>query len=125
MLGSQGKYEEAESMNRQTLARREKVLGADHPDTLMSVYCLAHLLANQHRYDESVVLYKRACAGYSTVLGKDHRTTHACRQHYSKMLASQEQDELGRPPKIPNNSVIVHAGKGSRLSRGLEDIQTF
>jgi hypothetical protein len=36
VLNSQGKYEEAEPMYRQTLARREKVLGHMHPDTLES-----------------------------------------------------------------------------------------
>jgi hypothetical protein len=30
---SQGKNEEAESIHRQTLARQEKVLGLDHPET--------------------------------------------------------------------------------------------
>ncbi|KAF2806216.1 kinesin light chain 1 [Mytilinidion resinicola] len=89
-LARSEKYEEAESMNRQTLARSEKVLGPEHPHTLTSVYCLAHLLANRHRYGESRVLYKRACAAYRTVLGNDHPTTRACRQHYSSMLASQE-----------------------------------
>jgi hypothetical protein len=48
VLDNQGKYEEAESMNRQTLAWRDRVLGPEHPDTLTSVYCLAHLLANLH-----------------------------------------------------------------------------
>jgi hypothetical protein len=48
VLSRQGKYAEAKAMNRQTLGRQEKVLGADHPETLASVYCLAHLLANQH-----------------------------------------------------------------------------
>ena len=81
-------------MNRQTLARREKVLGPEHPDTLTSVYCLADLLANRHRYDESTALYERACTKYITILGKDHPTTRACRQHYSEMLASQQQDRL-------------------------------
>jgi hypothetical protein len=35
VLRRQGKYEEAEAMNRQTLARREKVLRSDHPHTLL------------------------------------------------------------------------------------------
>ncbi|KAF2808664.1 uncharacterized protein BDZ99DRAFT_356232, partial [Mytilinidion resinicola] len=68
----QGMYKEAELIHRQTLARREKVLGLEHPDTLTSIYCLAYLLAYQQRYHESVILYERACAGYITVLGKDH-----------------------------------------------------
>ncbi|KAF2787273.1 hypothetical protein K505DRAFT_225425, partial [Melanomma pulvis-pyrius CBS 109.77] len=75
---SQGKYEEAESMKRQTLALKEKVLGLEHPGTLTSMYCLAHLLANRHCYDESLLLYKRACAAYITVLGEEHPTTRAC-----------------------------------------------
>jgi hypothetical protein len=97
VLGNQGKYEEAEAMHRQTLAMPEKVLGKEHPDTLTSVYCFAHLLANQYQHEESTELYERACAGYSTVLGKNHRTTSACRQHYFQMLASQEQDRLALP----------------------------
>ena len=78
VLDSQGKYEEAEAMNRQTLERREKVLGLEHPDTLTSVHCLAHLLAKQRRIDESLRLYRRASAGYNTTLGKDYPTTIAC-----------------------------------------------
>ena len=131
VLSSQGKYEEAESMHRQTLATREKVLGKEHPDTLTSVYCLAHILANQHRYNESAALYKRACAGYSAVLGNDHPTTRACREHYSKMLASREQDPPALPPEMPqrqdggnarrttDDGLNMQTGKVSRLSRGL------
>jgi hypothetical protein len=36
ILQYQGKYEEAEDMNRRALEGREKVLGVDHPDTLDS-----------------------------------------------------------------------------------------
>jgi hypothetical protein len=35
--GLGGKYKEAEAMHRQTLARRENVLGREHPNTLTSV----------------------------------------------------------------------------------------
>ncbi|OCK78120.1 hypothetical protein K432DRAFT_302673 [Lepidopterella palustris CBS 459.81] len=109
-------------MDRQTLVGYEKVLGPEHPDTLTSVYCLAHLLANRQRYDNSSDLYERACAVYTTVLGKDHPTTRACRKHYSEMLALQEQDMLARPPEILDNSISIHTGKGSKLSRGLAKI---
>jgi hypothetical protein len=84
VLDSQGKYEKAKSIHRQTLATREKVLGLEHPDTLTSVYYLVHLLASRHRYDESTTaLYERACAEYNATLGMYHPTTRACRQHYS------------------------------------------
>jgi hypothetical protein len=58
-LESQGKYEDAEAMNRQTLALKETVLGREHPSTLTSLYCLAYILASRHRCDESVILYER------------------------------------------------------------------
>ncbi|KAF2726678.1 hypothetical protein EJ04DRAFT_452863 [Polyplosphaeria fusca] len=90
-MDRQGKYKEAETMNRQTLARREKVLGLEHPDMLTSVYCLAHLLPSQCHYKESLVLYERACTAYQTVLGTDHPTTRACRQHYSEAQLRSEQ----------------------------------
>ena len=117
-LDNQGRYEVAEAMNRQTLARSEKVLGPEHPSTLTSVYCLAHLLANRHCYDESLVLYERACAAYSTVLGKDHPTTRSCRQQYSEMLASQEQDRFAFSPKISDSGVSIPTGKGSNCHVG-------
>jgi hypothetical protein len=42
VLINQGKYEQAEEMHRQALGLRETVLGKEHPDTLTSIYCLAH-----------------------------------------------------------------------------------
>ncbi|KAF1947385.1 hypothetical protein EJ02DRAFT_297649, partial [Clathrospora elynae] len=48
-----GKYEEAESMNRQTLAQSEKVLGPEHPYTLMSMSNLAGVLGRQGKYKEA------------------------------------------------------------------------
>ncbi|KAF2818262.1 hypothetical protein CC86DRAFT_309553, partial [Ophiobolus disseminans] len=119
-----GKYGEAETMHRQTLARSEKkVLGHEHPDTLTSVYCLAHLLAHRHRYEESLVLYNRVSAGYEAVLGKDHPTTRACRQHYADALALAKQEQ-GQPvisPTIADGSASARTGKGkgSKLRRGL------
>ena len=118
-------------MHRQTLATSEKVLGVEHPSTLTSVYCLAHVLANQRRYDESTGLYERACAGYSAVLGNDHPITHSCPKHYSEMLASRTQDpsalpfemserqDGGRAKRTSNDGLNMRASKVSRLSRGL------
>ena len=92
VLDSQFKYEEAEMMYRRTLETSEKVLGPEHLDTLTSVYHLAHLLAIKRHYDESTALYERAYAGLNTSLGTDHPITRACRENYSQLLSSQEQD---------------------------------
>lgn len=89
---SLGQYPAAETTHGQASLLREKMLGPEHPSTLRSVYCLAHLLANQHCYSESLALYQRARAAHHTVLGKDHPTTRTCRQHYTeaKMHATEE-----------------------------------
>jgi hypothetical protein len=77
VINRQGKYKEAEAMNKRTLEPRKTVLGLEHPDTLMSMCCLAHLLANQHNYDEFCVLHEKACAKYPTVPRNDHLITRA------------------------------------------------
>jgi hypothetical protein len=117
VLGSQGKYEDAETMNRKTLARREKVLGLEHPDTLMSVYCLAYLLAKQHRVNKSLILYQRASSGYNTTLRKDHPTTKACDQHYAELCALQEQNQLSGSPSTLDSGTRTSTSKRLRLSR--------
>jgi hypothetical protein len=60
VLGSQGKYEEAEGMHRLTLALKEKVLGPEHPSTLMSMSNLAGVLANQGKHEEANEMRRRA-----------------------------------------------------------------
>ena len=81
-------------MHRQTLAMCEEVLDKEHPDTLLSVYCLAHSLAKQNSFVEATTLYQRACDGYSVVFKDDHPIVRACRRHYLDMLQRKEQSEL-------------------------------
>ena len=86
VLRNQGKYDEAEQMNRRALEGSEKALGEEHPDTLTSVYCLAYLYHQQRRYDAASVMYQRACDGYKRRLGPNHPTTVACCDHFAKMV---------------------------------------
>ena len=44
MLGSQGKYDDAEKLNREALEIRKTVLGEEHPSTLTSINNLASVL---------------------------------------------------------------------------------
>jgi tetratricopeptide (TPR) repeat protein len=86
VLQNQGKYEAAEEMNRRALEGQEKVMGMEHPHTLISVYCLAYLLQAKGQYDDASVLYQRAIAGLQKTLGPHHPTTLACSEHYSSLL---------------------------------------
>ena len=89
----QGSYDNAEQMTRRALDGREKVLGKEHPDTLMSVYCLAYLLQQQQRYPMAKSLYERALTGYRRVFQSHHPTTKACYEHYNSLL--REVDKIG------------------------------
>jgi tetratricopeptide (TPR) repeat protein len=91
VLDSQGKYTEAEAINRQTLELTEEVLGKTHPETLASVYCLAYLLESKKEYEEASILYQRACTGFKSSLGSEHPTTVDCTWNYSAML-----DNIGK-----------------------------
>ncbi|CZS92390.1 uncharacterized protein RAG0_02819 [Rhynchosporium agropyri] len=75
VLSYQGNHADAEALNRQTLVIKEGVLGKTHPDTLTSVYCLAHVPRNRREYDKASKLYERARTGYRLSLGPDHSTT--------------------------------------------------
>lgn len=100
----------------------EKVFGPEHPHTLTSVYCLAHLLASQRRCEDALALYKRACSGYEVVLGKDHPTTRSCHQHYANALAAEHLGQSTLLPSTVDSSTSMRKGKESKLLRGLAKI---
>jgi tetratricopeptide (TPR) repeat protein len=77
-LQSQGKYDEAEPMYRQTLALTEKILGKEHlrhASTLTSMNNLAFLLQSQGKYDEAEPMYRQTLALREKILGKEHPDT--------------------------------------------------
>jgi Flp pilus assembly protein TadD len=60
VLGSQGKYDEAEAMHRQALQLSEEVLGQEHSTTLASMDNLARVLRSQGKYDEAEAMHRQA-----------------------------------------------------------------
>ncbi|KAH8745064.1 Tetratricopeptide repeat-domain-containing protein [Hyaloscypha finlandica] len=56
-LFKQGKYAKAEAMHQQTLQLREKALGKEHPDTLISMKNLADSLRQKGKYAEAEAIY--------------------------------------------------------------------
>jgi hypothetical protein len=59
-------------MNRQTLARREKVLGVEHPHMLTSMSNLALVLYRQGKYEEAESMNRQTLARGEKVLGAEH-----------------------------------------------------
>ncbi|KAL6406227.1 hypothetical protein AUP68_10396 [Ilyonectria robusta] len=88
-----GMYEEAEQMNRRALDAWEKVLGREHPDTLMSVYILALVLRYQGKYEEAEQINRRALDAWEKVLGREHPSTLASVSNLALMLRYQGKYE--------------------------------
>ena len=59
VLGDQGKYEAAEKMHQQELEQAKKVLGPEHPDTLVSMNNLAKVLRNQGKYEAAEKIFSQ------------------------------------------------------------------
>ena len=64
-----------------TLADRERVLGGDHPGTLVSRSNLANAYRKAGRLAEAVPLFERTVADRERLLGGDHRDTLAARNN--------------------------------------------
>ena len=62
-------------MDEQTLADRERVLGADHPDTLRARGNLATAYEQVGRTAEPIRLHEQTLADMERVLGADHPDT--------------------------------------------------
>ena len=59
ILVRQGKYKEAEKMQRYVLEHRERTIGLSHPDTLVTIADLASTLINQGKCNEAQALLQQ------------------------------------------------------------------
>jgi tetratricopeptide (TPR) repeat protein len=72
---ARGDFAGAEPLYRRALEVRERVLGPEHPDTLVSVNNLAGLLESTGDYAGAEPLYRRALEARERVLGPEHPST--------------------------------------------------
>ena len=75
MYKLQGRYDEAEPLYKKAVQLKEKILGKEHPDTLVSIGNLALLYRSQGRYGEAEPLLKQVLQLSEKVLGKEHPNT--------------------------------------------------
>jgi tetratricopeptide (TPR) repeat protein len=75
LLINEGKNPEAEKLNREVLQVRERVLGPDHPDTIVSMANLGRVLVNDGHAREAEDLYIRVVEKRRSVLGPEHPDT--------------------------------------------------
>ncbi len=97
VLESQGHYAQAEPLYARSFAVRERVLGAEHPQTLSSVNNLAGLYERQGRYVEAEPLYERALAARERVLGAEHPQTLSSVNNLAYLYARQGRYDKAEP----------------------------
>ena len=70
-----GRYDEAETLQREVLAASRRSLGEEHIFTQWSLYNLANTLREQARYDEAEELYRETLEIELRTLGGEHPET--------------------------------------------------
>ncbi|MGW5555523.1 tetratricopeptide repeat protein, partial [Nocardia beijingensis] len=78
---SAGRVVEAIPLYERTLADRERVSGADHPDTLVSRNNLASAYLSAGRVVEAIPLLERTLTDCERALGADHPTAGVVRNN--------------------------------------------
>jgi tetratricopeptide (TPR) repeat protein len=85
------KYNEARDMYRAAVSIREKLLGRESPDTLVSVNDLVWTLNSQGKYDEAERLCRETLTLREKILGQEHRDTLITMDHLVSTLLCQEK----------------------------------
>ena len=75
VLWNQGKYTEAETLHRQTLEIRRRVLGNEHRHTFWSINGLSLALGGQGKYAEAETLNRQTLEIRRRLLGNEHPDT--------------------------------------------------
>ncbi|KAI9877032.1 MAG: hypothetical protein M1830_005006 [Pleopsidium flavum] len=88
-VAEKGSYPVAEEMDRRALEERNKALGLEHPDTLISVSNLAFVLQKQGKYEEAEKMNRRALEGMNKALGPEHPDTLISVSNLALMLRHQ------------------------------------
>jgi tetratricopeptide (TPR) repeat protein len=96
-LYSQGRYNLSKQMHQHAFEGRIKVLGKEHPDTLMSMNDLASLLESQGKYDEAEPIYRQTLQLSEKVLGKEHPGTLTSINNLAFLLESQGKYDEAEP----------------------------
>ncbi|HTV80722.1 MAG TPA: serine/threonine-protein kinase [Steroidobacteraceae bacterium] len=86
---------EAEALLRDLLARRARVLGPQHAETLMTEVSLANDLYLQNRYQEAVATALPAATGLGAVLGPGHQVTAGAWQVYGNAACRAGEPAAG------------------------------
>jgi tetratricopeptide (TPR) repeat protein len=112
-----GQLQEAEELERATLAAQRRVLGDDHDDTILTMSNLAVILQRRGRAAEAELLATEAVERCSRTLGPSHSLCcHVLRKHGQCLIALERYDEAER------ELLVAHAGLVDALGEDHPDL---
>jgi tetratricopeptide (TPR) repeat protein len=88
-LSHQGKYADAERIQREVLGAQKRVLGAEHPSTLSSANNLAASLSNQGKYADAEPIQREVHEVRKRLLGAEHPKTLSTANNLAESLSNQ------------------------------------
>jgi eukaryotic-like serine/threonine-protein kinase len=95
-----GLYPRSQALLQQSLEIRQRLLGAENPDTLRSMHSLSLVLERQGRYKEAEELDRQTIAAEQRILGPQHPNTLATTNALAVVLRSEghyaESEKLNR-----------------------------
>jgi tetratricopeptide (TPR) repeat protein len=94
LLRELGHPEQAEAVLVKACTTRERLLGADHLDTVATRHDLASLYRKQEKYDRAEAQFKDVLAVRSAKLGADHLDTVATKHHLASVYCNLGKYEL-------------------------------
>ncbi len=94
---SLGQYERAHQHSKWALETRRRVLGQQHPQTLVSMDILANLYHHQGRYEQAEPLYEKILEICRRVLGPRHPGTLTSMNNLAGLYRAQGRHEQAEP----------------------------
>ena len=88
ILWHQGRYVEAEEILSHTVEKRNKILGEEYEDTLISAYWLGNTLLQRGRHSKAAEILSHTLQGYKKVYGENTMETIDVLNLYSTALGS-------------------------------------
>ena len=91
------RFEESETLYRETIEAQKRVLGDDHPDTLTSMLGRAILYRTQGHYDKAEPLFLDIIETRRRVLGDDHPDTVDAGDSLANLYRAQRRYDKAEP----------------------------
>jgi eukaryotic-like serine/threonine-protein kinase len=111
----QGEYAQAESLATDTLRIKRRVLGEEHPDTLITMSNLAAVYEDQGKYAQAEPLQLRVLETRRRVLGEDHPSTLLSMQRLGRLY--RRERKYSQAESIVSEVLAVRRRKLGALHR--------